>query len=93
MPATTNPWRTLADLRAERHAKTFTEHQLPPPDERVRRLLQDGYVPLQISSLLQMPMIDVRLQLARMTRDELKTEATTRESAPVPVRRAQCPSP
>jgi hypothetical protein len=68
----------LSEQRAERHARTFTERQLPPPDERVRRLMLDGCVPLQIASILAMPLIDVRLQIARMTRDAIQPVTTTR---------------
>jgi hypothetical protein len=66
------------ERRAERHARTFTERQLPPPDERVRSLMAQGYVPLQIASMLGMPPIDVRLQIARMTRDAIQPVTTTR---------------
>jgi len=41
----TRPVYSFADLRAERHAQTFTERQLPPVDPRVRALLDDeGYL-------------------------------------------------
>jgi hypothetical protein len=60
----TTPLRSEADLRAERHARTFTASQLSPPDPRVARLAADGYVALQIASILRMPVADVRLMLA-----------------------------
>jgi hypothetical protein len=78
MPARTNPLQSRADLRAERHARTFTREQLPAADPQVERLMREGYVPLQIASMLGMPLIDVRLQLARMTRDAVQTVTTTR---------------
>jgi len=61
------PVQSLADLRAERHAKTFAREQLPAVDPQVLRLAAQGYVPLQIASLLRMPAIDVRLMLATET--------------------------
>jgi hypothetical protein len=60
----TRPLQTAAELRAERHARTFLPRQLPPPDPRVLRLSAEGYVALQIASMLRMPAIDVRLMLA-----------------------------
>jgi hypothetical protein len=60
----TRPLQTAAELRAERHARTFTPRQLPPPDPRVARLAAEGYVPVQIASILRMPVADVRLMLA-----------------------------
>lgn len=60
----TRPLQTPADLRAERHARTFLPRQLPPPDPRVARLAAEGYVPVQIASMLRMPVSEVRLQLA-----------------------------
>jgi hypothetical protein len=60
----TRPLQTAADLRAERHARTFTASQLPPADPRVLRLSAEGYVPVQIASMLRMPVADVRLMLA-----------------------------
>ena len=60
----TRPLQTAADLRAERHARTFLPRQLPPPDPRVARLAAEGYVALQIASMLRMPLSEVRLQLA-----------------------------
>ena len=58
------PVQSLADLRAERHAKTFAREQLPAVDPQVLRLAAAGYVPLQIASLLRMPLSDVKLMLA-----------------------------
>jgi hypothetical protein len=60
----TRPLQTAAELRAERHARTFVDRQLPPIDPRVARLAADGYVPVQIASILRMPVADVRLMLA-----------------------------
>jgi hypothetical protein len=60
----TNPLQSRADLRAERHARTFAREQLPTVDPQVLRLAAAGYVPLQIASLLRMPLSDVRLMLA-----------------------------
>jgi hypothetical protein len=72
----TRPLQTAADLRAERHARTFLPRQLPPPDPRVARLAADGYVAVQIASMLRMPVADVRLQLATHS----QTITTTREA-------------
>jgi len=75
MPASTHPWQTLADRRAERHAQTFTPKQAPR-DPQVERLMAEGYVAQQIASILNRPVIDVRLAMAVAR----KTEATTRGS-------------
>jgi hypothetical protein len=64
----TRPLQTAAELRAERHARTFTPRQLPPPDPRVARLAADGYVALQIASILRMPVADVRLTLSMISK-------------------------
>ena len=72
----TRPLQTAAEARAERHARTFLPRQLPPADPRVARLAADGYVPVQIASMLRMPVADVRLQLAT------QTVTTTREAKP-----------
>ncbi len=60
----TTPLRSEADLRAERHARTFVGKQRPAVDPRVARLAAEGYVPVQIASMLRMPVSEVRLQLA-----------------------------
>jgi hypothetical protein len=60
----TSEMQSRADLRAERHARTFAREQLPAVDPQVLRLAAAGYVPLQIASLLRLPVSDVRLMLA-----------------------------
>jgi hypothetical protein len=70
----TRPLQTAAELRAERHARTFLPRQLPPADPRVAQLAAEGYVPVQIASMLRMPLSEVRLQLAT------QTITTTREA-------------
>jgi len=55
---------TAAELRAERHARTFTASQLPPADPRVLRLKADGWLAPQIAMILKIPVSEVRLQLA-----------------------------
>ena len=60
----TRPLQTPAELRAERHARTFVGKQRPAVDPRVLRLSAEGYVPVQIASMLRMPVADVRLMLA-----------------------------
>jgi hypothetical protein len=70
----TTPLRSEADLRAERHARTFLPRQLPPPDPRVARLAAEGYVPVQIASMLRMPVADVRLQLATQPTTHARTK-------------------
>jgi hypothetical protein len=56
--------QSLADARAERHARTFARSQKPRIDPRVVSLAEEGYNALQIASLLRLPAIDVRLMLA-----------------------------
>jgi hypothetical protein len=63
----TRPLQTPADLRAERHARTFLPRQLPPPDPRVAQLAAEGWFPQQIAMKLEMPVSEVRLQLATQT--------------------------
>ena len=53
-----------AEARAERHARTFVESQRPKPDPQVLRLKAEGYLPVQIASILAIPLIDVRMMLA-----------------------------
>lgn len=60
----TRPLQTAADLRAERHARTFLPRQLPPADPRVVQLAAEGWFPQQIAMKLEMPVSEVRLQLA-----------------------------
>jgi len=60
----TRPLQTAAELRAERHARTFLPRQLPPPDPRVVQLAAEGWWPQQIAMKLEMPVADVRLMLA-----------------------------
>jgi hypothetical protein len=75
MPANIRPWHCPAEARAERHARTFVGKQRPAIDPQVLRLRDEGYNALQIASLLRMPAIDVRLQLATHS----QTVTTTRE--------------
>jgi len=60
----TRPLQTAAELRAERHARTFVGKQRPTPDPRVLEEAAKGYNALQIASMLRMPVADVRLMLA-----------------------------
>ena len=53
-----------AEARAERHARTFVESQRPKPNPQVLRLTAEGYLPVQIASILAIPLIDVRMMLA-----------------------------
>ena len=64
MPARIDPVQTPADRRADRHARTFTASQLPSVDPQVLRFSAQGYVPLQIASMLKMPVSDVKLMLS-----------------------------
>jgi hypothetical protein len=60
----TMPLQTAADLRAERHARALSQSQTAPkPDPQVLRLSAQGYVPVQIASILRMPVTDVKLML------------------------------
>jgi hypothetical protein len=60
----TRPLQTAAELRAERHARTFVGKQRPAVDPRVLRLSAEGWWPQQIAMKLEMPVSEVRLQLA-----------------------------
>jgi hypothetical protein len=62
----TTPLQTPADLRAERHARALSQTQTaaPQPDPQVLRLSAQGYVPVQIASMLRMPLSDVKQMLA-----------------------------
>lgn len=59
-----NPLQSKAEKRAERHARTFAREQLPAHDPQVERLMREGYVAQQIASILNKPVIDVRLAMA-----------------------------
>ena len=60
----TTEMRSAADLRAERHARALSQSQTAPkPDPQVLRLSAQGYVPVQIASILRMPVADVKLML------------------------------
>lgn len=56
--------QSYAEARAERHARSFTAKQAPQIDQRVVRYASEGYNALQISSILRLPVADVRLMLA-----------------------------
>lgn len=61
----TTEMQSAADLRAERHARALSQSQTAPqPDPQVLRLSAQGYVPVQIASILRMPVADVKLMLA-----------------------------
>jgi hypothetical protein len=62
----TSPLQTPEDLRAERHARALSQTQTaaPQPDPQVLRLSAQGYVPVQIASMLRMSVADVKLMLA-----------------------------
>jgi len=61
----TSPLQTPEDLRAERHARALSQTQTAArPDPQVLRLSAQGYVPVQIASMLRMSVADVRLMLA-----------------------------
>lgn len=61
----TTEMQSAADLRAERHARALSQSQTAPqPDPQVLRLSAQGYVPVQIASILRMPLSDVKLMLA-----------------------------
>ena len=62
----TTEMRSAADLRAERHARALSQSQTaaPQPDPQVLRLSAQGYVPVQIASMLRMSVADVKLMLA-----------------------------
>jgi hypothetical protein len=62
----TSPLQTPEDLRAERHARALSQTQTaaPQPNPQVLRLSAQGYVPVQIASMLRMSVADVKLMLA-----------------------------
>ncbi len=65
MPARIDPVQTPADRRADRHARTLNQVKVKPSiDKRVIEYHNQGYVPLQISMLLDMSVSDVKLSLA-----------------------------
>jgi hypothetical protein len=66
MPAYADPSQRRAEARAERHARALSQTQTaaPQPDPQVLRLSAQGYVPVQIASMLRMPLSDVKLMLA-----------------------------
>jgi hypothetical protein len=68
---------TAAELRAERHARTFTPRQLPAVDQRVVLLAAQKYNALQIASLLRVPVMDVRLSLSMHAKGSTQTITTT----------------
>jgi hypothetical protein len=63
----TSPLQTPEDLRAERHARALSQTQTaaPQPDPQVLRLSAQGYVPVQIASMLRMSVADVKLMLSK----------------------------
>ena len=73
--------QSLAELRAERHARTFTPQQIPYCPH-VHRLSADGFNAHQIAMLTRRPIIDIRLILAGIEEAARKTEET-----PVRIRR------
>lgn len=73
--------QSLAELRAERHARTFTPTQIPYCPH-VHRLSEEGYNPHQIAHLTRRPIIDIRLILAGIEQAAVKTQET-----PVRIRR------
>lgn len=60
---TSRPY-SLADLRAERHARSFAKTQQPAIDPQIQRLMAEGYVAQQIAMILRKPVSDVRLAMA-----------------------------
>jgi hypothetical protein len=73
MSARTTPLATKADLRAERHARTFAASQRPYC-AHVHRLKLEGYNAHQIAHLTRTPMIDVRLILASIDYGDERAE-------------------
>lgn len=63
MTARTSPLMSRADLRAERHARTFAASEVPYC-AHVARLSGEGYNAHQIAMLTRRPVIDIRLILA-----------------------------
>jgi hypothetical protein len=71
MPAYADPSQRKAEARAERHARALSQTQTAArPDPQVLRLSAQGYVPVQIASMLRMPVADVKLMLA--TQNEVR---------------------
>jgi FixJ family two-component response regulator len=71
MPAYADPSQRRAEARAERHARALSQTQTAAgPDPQVLRLSAQGYVPVQIASMLRMSVADVKLMLA--TQNEVR---------------------
>jgi FixJ family two-component response regulator len=65
MPAYADPSQRKAEARAERHARALSQSQTAArPDPQVLRLSAQGYVPVQIASMLRMSLSDVKQMLA-----------------------------
>jgi FixJ family two-component response regulator len=65
MPAYADPSQRRAEARAERHARALSQTQTAArPNPQVLRLSAQGYVPVQIASMLRMSVADVKLMLA-----------------------------
>lgn len=64
MPAYTDPSQRKAEARAERHARALDHSRgVPRTDPRVLQYAAQGYLPVQIASMLNMSLADVRLML------------------------------
>lgn len=80
MSARTHPVQTIAELRAERHARTFTQSQIPHCPH-VQRLSEQGFNPHQIAMQTRRPIIDVRLILAGIEEAKARAEKEARKAA------------
>ena len=59
-----DPPQRKAEARAERHARALDYSRgVPRIDPQVLRLAAQGYLPVQIASMLSMSLADVRLML------------------------------
>ena len=68
----TTEMQSLADRRAERHARAFVAEQRPSRDAQVERLMAEGYLARQIASILNRPVIDVRLAIAVIEKEKTR---------------------
>jgi hypothetical protein len=71
------PVQSLAEARAERHARTFAAKEVPHCPH-VQRLSEEGWNVQQIAMLTRKPVIDIRLILAGIEQAALKAESAVK---------------
>ena len=71
------PVQSLAEARAERHARTFAAKEVPFCPH-VQRLSEEGFNIHQIAMMTRRPIIDIRLILSGIEREAIKAQQTVR---------------